>query len=251
MKNFSLHRFYVLILLTSMLAATAVAQQQMQFSKSLLSESGGMTADDDSLKNSAVNMSEQRGGLQHILYSLVLPGLGELAMGNAKMAKVFFGSEAVLLLSLWGAESYIDILQNDLEAFAALNAGVYAKNKNDQYWVDVGTAMSLAEFNHRKLLERDLEALYPETPEYQWQWETNEERVQYVEKRFSRLDWRRRANWIVGGLVLNRLVSAIDVVRLLRKQSGQNAERQSVIYMDYQNNYAGAELYRINLGIMF
>jgi hypothetical protein len=234
-----------------MLTLTAVAQHQMPFSKSLLSNSGVAAAAEDSLVSASGNMSEQRGGVQHILYSLVLPGLGELAMGNVKMAKVFFGSEAVLLLSLWGTESYIGILQSDLEAFAALNAGVYAKNKSDQYWVDVGTAMSLAEFNHRKLLERDLEALYPETPEYQWQWETNDQRVQYVEKRFTRLDWRRRANWIVGGLVLNRLVSAIDVVRLLRKQSGQNAERQSVIYMDYQNNYAGAELYRINLGIMF
>ncbi len=250
MNNTPLHKFLVSMLFTSMFIVAAIAQQPMQFSRSLLLSSNVPTVE-GSPESKEVDNTRQRGGVQHIFYSLVLPGLGELAMGNIKMSKVFFGSEAVLLLSLWGTESYIGILQNDLEAFAALNAGVYAKNKDDQYWVDVGTAMSLAEFNHRKLLERDLEALYPETPEYQWQWETNDQRVQYVEKRFTRLDWRRRANWIVGGLVLNRIVSAIDVVRLLRKQNSQNADRQSVIYMDYQKNIAGAELYRINLGIMF
>ena len=173
-------------------------------------------------------------------------------MGHKTAAKIFFGSELALWLGYWGSQSYVNVLQRDLESFAALHAGVDAPGKGDQYWIDVGGYLSLDDFNNQKLLERDLEALYADTPENRWQWDSNQNRRDYVLKRFDRLDWKRRVNWVVGGLVLNRLVSAIDVVRLLRKnRDADSLSHKSDLNFVYSHTPYTGEAYRLNLNIVW
>ncbi|MCB9069329.1 MAG: hypothetical protein H6629_16165 [Calditrichae bacterium] len=242
------------LVLFVLFSATAINAQtglkSTKFSKSLLSQNAtaAVTSANSDGKMPEI-FAEKRGGVQNVFYSLILPGAGEWAMGNKGAAKVFFGSEMVLWLGFWGAQSYVNILQNDMESFAALNAGVRTAGKDDQFWIDVGTASDLDEFNHERLLERDIDATYPETAEYQWQWNSEDNRREYLQKRFDRLDWKRRTNWVVGALILNRLVSAIDVVRLLRKQTDETQARKSIMYVDYAQNSLHGETYRLNLSI--
>ncbi len=196
--------------------------------------------------------SHGRAKAGHIFLSLLLPGAGEWAAGHKGAAKIFLGSEAALWLGYWGTQSYINILQKDMESLAALRAGTHTAGKDEQFWVDVGSAASLQEFNERKLLERDLEGTYPDTPEFRWQWQSDEDRLQYVEKRFQRLDWKRRSNWVVGAIVLNHLVSAIDVIRLIRKDVRQaQSRRRSLMNVSYAQNAWDGEVYRMKFTVQW
>ncbi len=190
--------------------------------------------------------STHGGKAGNIFLSLVLPGAGEWASGHKGAAKVFFGAEAVLWLSYWGSQSYVGILQDDLESFAALHAGVNSAGKDDQFWIDVGIANNLANFNNNRLLERDIEATYADTPENQWQWDSEDNRREYVGKRFKRLDWKRRSSGIIGVIVLNHIVSAIDVIRLIRKDRSPSQARRSMMQIKYANNINIGETYSLD-----
>ncbi len=182
----------------------------------------------------------------NIFLSMLLPGAGEWAMGHKSAAKIFLGSEIALWLGYLGNQSYVGILQDDLEAFAALHAGVNSAGKGDQYWIDVGIANNLSSFNSDRLLERDIDATYAETPENQWQWDSEDNRRAFVSKRFKRLDWKRRGNFIVGTIVLNHIVSAVDVIRLIRKDRSHSQARHSKMQIKYANNINIGETYLLD-----
>jgi hypothetical protein len=253
------------VLLIIVIYSTAVFSQENQFSQKALIVSPQQTHFGDNRKlpflvdNSYLQQDETiqntAGGKTkwyYVLFSLVIPGSGEWAMGYKGLGKTFFGIDAVLWLGYLGTRHYTNILQRDLEGYAALHAGVNTANKEGQYWIDVGSASSIYIFNEQKLRERDLEATYPEGNHYDWVWNSENNRVAYVEKRFDRLDWKRYTNWMIGALVLNRIVSAVDVVRLIRKEkSAENELRQSYLHMNYGYNRVDGEIVQLNLTMQF
>ena len=195
---------------------------------------------------------QSRGGVENVLLSMLIPGLGEWRMGNKRAAKIFMGTEVVMWISYLSTRGYINVVQNDLEAFAASRAGVNTAGKGDQYWIDVGQAESIYAFNESKLLERDLNGRYEEGAGFDWQWQSEEDRTDYRQRRLDRLDWKRRSTFLAGGIVLNHLVSAVDVVRLLRKNrsSELSEERSSVLNFSYVPEQ-GAERMQLNFTVMF
>lgn len=176
------------------------------------------------------------GKFKYVLMSLVLPGSGEWAMGRKTLGKVFIGVDALFWIGYFSSKHYVNILQSDMEAYAALHAGVNSAGKDGQYWIDVASYPSIYRFNEAKLRERDLAATYPEGAGYDWIWDSEENRVEYAEKRFDRLDWKRRTDVLIGALILNRLVSAVDVIRLIKKSNSANPERQSYLNVNYTGN---------------
>ncbi|NIT57346.1 MAG: hypothetical protein GWN00_14270 [Aliifodinibius sp.] len=197
--------------------------------------------------NNPQQSASGKGSVKNVFLSLLLPGLGEWTMGHKGLGKAFLGAEVTLWLGFLASRQYMNVLQNDMQAFAAVHAGVSSADKDDQFWIDVGTAMSLQEFNSEKLLERDLEATYPEGQSYDWQWDSRDNRLNYVDRRLTRLDWERVSTIIIGGVVLNHIVSSIDVIRLLHKDNGSDKnQRQSYLYMDYQKNHWQGDIYKLN-----
>jgi hypothetical protein len=253
------------ILLLVFIYSAGVFSQENPFSKSALIVSPRQTHFGDNRRlpffvdNSYQQSQEEapqtvagKGKWHHVLFSLVIPGSGEWVMGYKGLGKTFFGIDVVLWLGYLGTRHYTNILQKDLETYAALHAGVNTANKDGQYWIDVGTASSIYVFNEQKLRERDLEATYPEGIHYDWVWDSENSRVAYVEKRFDRLDWKRYTNWMIGALVLNRIISAVDVVRLIRKEkSAENELRQSYLHMNYGYNRFEGEIVQLNLTMLF
>ncbi|MCB0275637.1 MAG: hypothetical protein KDI06_12545 [Calditrichaeota bacterium] len=188
-----------------------------------------------------------RTGASNILLSLVLPGAGEWRMGERHVAKWFLGAELGLWLGYYSSRRYVNNLQENMEAFAALHAGVDSRDKDGQYWIDIGVSENIYVFNAEKLLERDLSAVYAVGAGFDWQWDSDENRRNYVSQRFKRLDWKRSSTWIVSGLVLNRLVSAIDIIRLLRKgEDSLSTARQSALAVGVQPTPDGREQMRLN-----
>lgn len=237
-----MNRMY-LILLMFLLGATAWGQGSADgefsgkaFSKLALTPSlSGMPSFGQEALPQMTDTPARRGGVKHVFLSLVLPGAGEWALGHKGPAKFFLGTEATLWLGFAASRVYLNVLQNDLEAYAARHAGVIdAGGKGDQYWIDVGLAPSIYDFNAEKLLERDLEGTYPEGEGFDWTWDSEDNRITYAGRRLDRVDWKRNSTLIVGALVLNRLVSAIDVIRLIKKENSETSQtRQSFLNLRY------------------
>lgn len=187
-----------------------------------------------------------KSGGKYVLLSLVLPGAGEWFLGHKGHAKFFLGTELALWAGYLGTQGYIGVLENDFHSYAAVHAGVTTGGKNDQFWIDIGNSDNIYAYNEKRLVERRLEDVYPEDDAHYWQWDSKTNRDKYNDMRFKQHDWKQRANIIIGGVILNRLVSAIDVIRLIRKEKKADNTRYSRLYFNYGSNRWEGEVYRLN-----
>ena len=186
---------------------------------------------------------------KYVLLSMVLPGAGEWFMGHKGPAKFFLGTELALWAGYLGTQGYIGVLENDFHSYAAVHAGVNTSGKNDQFWIDIGNSDNIYTYNEKRLVERRLQDVYPEDDAHYWQWDSKTNRDKYNDMRFKQHDWKQRANIIIGGVILNRLISAIDVIRLIRKEKRADNARYSRLYFNYRSNRWEGEVYRLNFGL--
>jgi hypothetical protein len=185
----------------------------------------------------------------NILYSLVLPGAGQWNMGYHNRAKFFLGTEFVLWVGYLGFNAYANVIQDNYKAYAAVHGDVNSSGKNDQYWIDIGSADNIYGFNERKLRERADESIYPESTAYYWQWDSRESRRSYNNLRVNEHDWQQRATFVVGAFILNRVVSAIDVIRIILRENKADDNHMSRMFFNYTTNQAGSGIYQFNLAV--
>ena len=155
---------------------------------------------------------------KHKLQSLLLPGLGELKMGHENRARSFFIREAALWLVCIGGNKAADWYKSDYLAFAELHANVDMDGKGYLFAVHMGHFNSLAEYNHNQQLKRQGEKIYNEEGN-DWQWDNAENRIHFDKLRIQSVTYDKYASFAIGGLVLHRLISLIDVVFLERRHS--------------------------------
>tara|TARA_B100000035_G_scaffold312282_2_gene323419 strand:+ start:791 stop:1453 length:663 start_codon:yes stop_codon:yes gene_type:complete len=172
--------------------------------------------------------------------SLLLPGLGEMSVGQSRTGKIFTGIEIGLWLAL--AESYWsrNMYQSRLEAYAAVHADISLDARDDTFLLNVGNYMSTEAYNETKQRERLPADVYPDEENFTWRWDSNESRGKYGTY------WSRRnradeiALFVMGGMVLNRIISVIDVSYIF----GNKAEGVEVSLLPVtKNGTVGLELY--------
>jgi hypothetical protein len=159
-------------------------------------------------------------------FSFVLPGAGEYYAGSKKMARIFFCSEILLWTTFLAFRTYGDWKKDDYRQFAVSRAGVNPNGKEHQYFVDIENYMNIREYNDAKLRQRDVGALYPENAFYNWEWDSEELRKRYEKLRISSDHAYARSLFVVGGIILNHIVSGIDALRVAKKN--QEARRLRV-----------------------
>jgi hypothetical protein len=186
---------------------------------------------------------------KYVLFSLILPGAGQWAMGEKNRAKFFLGSEFLLWMGYIGSNAYADVIQKNYQSYAAVHAGSNSQDKSEQYWIDIGSAENLYAFNEQQLRNRNLKAVYPESPANYWQWDSEGNQRYYNHLRVQEHDWERRATFIVGAFILNRVVSAIDIIRLIHKDKKQPSEQMSSLSLFYHSSKYHDERLQLNLTI--
>ncbi len=257
--NHSRFSGYIFLLSTLFFFSQTALSQPREFSASQLTTSSESQTENSQETNQSLlsdnppqTLSQKKGGFLNVVMSLIIPGTGEWAMGHKGLGKVFIGADLLLWLGMFSSDQYVNTLQGDLEGFAAAHANVNTAGKGDQFWIDIGTQESIFAFNRQKLLERDIGATYSEGGEFDWQWDSEANRRVYLERRFNKIDWERTSNILVTGLVLNRIVSAIDVIRLIRKnkkaaeQNALGTNRKSYMRFNYAWNEHQGEVVRFN-----
>jgi hypothetical protein len=168
--------------------------------------------------------AEFKDGRKAMLYSLLLPGLGEYWLGHRTRAQIFFATEA----GIWTAFGVFRVQggnrKDRYREWASVFAGTPERDNDEYYRVLANYISSEGPFSANETVRRQARALYPDDREAQdayllanghfgddaWEWESEEAFDRYKQIRKSSLDSYDNASLTLGLLVANRLLSVLD-----------------------------------------
>jgi len=150
-----------------------------------------------------------------VLYSLLLPGMGELYAGGYGSGKYFTAAEGVLWLTLGAIDIHARSMRDDARSYAALHAGFDQAGKDDAYYIDVGNFTDVWSHNEQVLRDRDAYKLYdPQSGAY-WKWDSDANRELYREERVASDQMFNNTRFVAAAIAVNHVLSAINAARLI------------------------------------
>ncbi len=161
---------------------------------------------------------KEKSGFLGVVYSSLLPGMGELYAGRFDRGLYNLVTDLVL----WGGFAGFNVsagwIRDNARTFAAQKAGVSLDGKDEEYFVNIGNYRSIREYNEQKLLQRQLNRLYDESPEagLAWNWDSEKDMREYRDSRLKSEDLYTYAQITVLGLVINRIWSAVQAAIFVR-----------------------------------
>ena len=158
--------------------------------------------------------------------SFIVPGWGEKSLNHDKRGNILLFTE----FALWAAFTYTDdqysSYKNNYIVHGEYFADVNWNNKNDLYAANVGnyTCLSFDDcgdeaFNIIKAQNFLYEDMYPEGEGFDWNWESRDERLKYDTWRNKSKNYNDMKGFIIGGMIVNRIISVFDVIILKRKNT--------------------------------
>ena len=169
---------------------------------------------------------EKKSPMLAIAYSLLLPGMGELYGGDYRLGKYFTIADVVFWGGVIGLNAYGDNQKDNYLAYAKSIGGVNNEEKDDQYYADISEYISIEQFNSEQEKYRDFENIYNEETHY-WNWSDNKTRQQYRGMWSKSESAYNNVRFAVGALVLNRVISAINAVRVVAAYNKKLSEEIS------------------------
>ncbi len=149
-----------------------------------------------------------------VLLSLLLPGMGELYADDYSSGKYFTIAE----VSLWGVyigmNSYGNLLKSNYKSYASSVGGVNNNNKNADFYANVGGYLSSREYNNAMALQGNFDQMY-NSGSYYWNWPSTVDRKNYRNLWTSSEQAHNNLRFVVGAMILNRVISIINAVRLV------------------------------------
>jgi len=206
--------FFLIAILSS-----AILFAQTDDYKSILELKNSIKLSDKNFQDELVNLSydynsEKKSVGLGIVYSLLLPGMGELYADAYDIGKYFTIADGILWGTFIGMEVYSNWQENNYQTYAASNADVDNSNKDADYYSTIGNYTSVFSYNEEKALERNYDdMLNPEV--YFWKWDSTNERQTYRDMWTSSEQTSNDIRFVVGGLILNRIASAVNAARLV------------------------------------
>jgi len=182
-------------------------------------------------------------GKKALLYSLLLPGMGEMSMKEPGRATPFFIAEGLI----WASFAYWKVSgglrRDDYVEQAQLNAGVGVDKESDDYWRIVGefeSSSGSGPGTYEEDLRREARDAYPNDPAAQdafvasklptgdkaWDWSSADLQSSYQAMRENSRRAYNRADYSFAAAILNRVVSVIDVQLLRHKASKERQSRR-------------------------
>jgi len=220
-------KLFPLILLLS----SAILFSQTDDYKSIQELKSTLKNSEDPIQNTNINLSsnlsnEKKSVGLGIVYSLLLPGMGELYADAYNTGKYFTIADGVLWGTLIGMSAYSSIQEDNYKSYAATRAGVIHNNKDEDYYAIIGDYTSVYSYNDQKALERNFDEMYDEESNF-WKWNSTDERRTYRDMWNSSETASNNIQFVVGGLILNRIISAINAARLVSSYNNRLEEEVS------------------------
>jgi hypothetical protein len=217
--------FNLLCILTPFLSLNAQAQPVAQSADRMALRTGmqqaGPAAASPALLPFLEEPGQRKSSLLAVLYSVLLPGMGELYAGRGDRMLYPLVAEGVLWLGFAGVNVYAVRVRDDARVFARQHAGAPSSGPDDSYYVALGNYNSIDEYNDAKLVARDLEAVYAGdlyAARY-WKWDEVASRLEYKDQRILSDDMFNAGRFFVAGLVINRIFSAVESAFFVRRHN--------------------------------
>jgi len=167
--------------------------------------------------------SEHRSPVLAALISLAVPGLGEAYAGRFEAGRYLVASEVLLWGGYAGLTVYSSNFQTDMENYAISNAMASSSFRGDQnYFAHVGQYQSSELFNEEMLREGQPSALIPNGQGWSWAVKDDQTRFNALRTRVQTLDNDRQ--FMLGAIVVNHLISAIDAYIVARNFNRAHTE---------------------------
>lgn len=160
-----------------------------------------------------LNLQQKKNTGLAILYSLLLPGMGELYAEGFDSGIYFTVADGVLWSTVLGMNIYGNWQQDRYKSFATVYAGIDPNGKDKDFFATISAYKSIDDYNNEKAFERDFKSML-DKQKYYWNWNSNEDRRTYRNMWSSSEQTFNNIRFAVGGLILNRLISVINAVRL-------------------------------------
>ncbi|MBD3256921.1 hypothetical protein GF377_00715 [candidate division GN15 bacterium] len=192
-----------------------------------LAEAG--RADDDLFpgeeKPPAAELEGDRTGRKSVFkaaaLSALVPGGGQYYVGNKKTAYYFFAAEALTWIGYASFKIYSNWKEDDYIRYAAIHADARLEGKSDDFVDLVGFYDDIDQYNSlARAFDPEREYLR-DTPENHWRWASDAERFEFRHLKNRSREADRRAEFMIGVAVVDRIISVIDAVRASRKHNRQ------------------------------
>lgn len=178
----------------------------------------------NSLQTQELNPVVKKSSATAVLYSLLLPGMGELYADGFDEGRYSLIAEGGLWLTYLSFRQYGTWIQNDARNYASVHAGAATAGKDDQYFVNVGNFNDTYEYNEKQLRDRELVKVYNVNTGYYWKWDSDANRREYRAMRVSSERVLNNSQFVIATIVVNRIISAINAARLVREYNSRSTE---------------------------
>jgi hypothetical protein len=200
----------------------------------------------------AEGSASRPGKRKALLYSLLLPGAGELSLGAKGRAAGFFVAEGLIWTHYVWYQVAGHLRRDEYIELAQLNAGVGVSDASDDYWRIVGQyerSSGAGPGSYEEDIRREAREIHPDDPAAQdayvaenlpsgdraWAWSDADLQKFYRDKRANSNRAFDRAKYSFAAAILNRLISAIDtqvIHRRLELDDQANLDRWTRLVAD-------------------
>ena len=187
---------------------------------------------------------EKKEGLKSVtkaaLLSLLLPGVGEIYGGSKTKGKIFIFSEASVWAGFFSFRTYGSWLKKDYKVYAASHAKVNLEGKSDDFFDQLAFYDSRDQYNQfAPLYHRGDKQPYSEIDFWNWEWDGRESRHHYRDLKNRSKNASRKALYMVGLSMVNRIVSVVDAMKTVRAYNRKKSLEISQIKFDLKANPLG------------
>ncbi|UCD18008.1 MAG: hypothetical protein JSV44_03630, partial [Candidatus Zixiibacteriota bacterium] len=167
-----------------------------------------------------------------IALTLLLPGAGHMYIGEKRRGEVFMGAEAVAWAGAAAFFIYGNWKEDDYRNFAIEHAGIDPGQDDKEFFKMLSFYDNRNEYNGAGRLY-EAGRPYWQGPKYYWQWDSETSREKYRSMRNAAESSFRKAVFMIGVAVANRIVAGIDTFRLLKKKVRSQEDDEEEVDDDY------------------
>ena len=161
--------------------------------------------------------------------SAIIPGWGEYDLNKNSRGNFFITTEIIGIALTTFSFIRSNNIETTYQSIAAEHANVVIDGKNHQFWVDIGNYNSQFDYNEEHLRWREFDNLYPSEANWNWDWEAESKRKEFEDLRIESDRMKLVGKFFIGGIVLNHIISVIDVLYLKNISLKEKVEFSSYI----------------------
>jgi len=184
-----------------------------------------------------------------MIYSLFVPGMGQLYTKRFDVGKYFLISEAALWLGFGSMTVYGNWLLNDSYNYSVTHAGVTkgSKSKQDDFWVNIGNYDNVEQYNNDMLEKGNYDKVYYPGTGYDFYWDNVADREAYRKDKLAGDRIITDRLFIVGAVLLNHVISAVSAIILTnRYNAGEHESGGIVLNADVMKHFDHIDGIKLN-----